>query len=206
VRCALEAAPVRAAPEDDAEQVTQALLGEPLRVEERLGGWARIVTAYDYPGWIHETALEEGDGVLLQPLPEAPLEVARSLLGAPYEWGGLSKQGIDCSGLVHLAHRLTGILIPRDAWQQEEHGVLVPKGNARPGDLATYGHGGRADHVAFWLGEGAILHSTGRDRLGVVIEREPDELAATRRRFVRLPGARVDGKEDAGRSQTGDSR
>ena len=40
-------APVRAEPRDDAEQVTQALSGEPLEVEEERGGWVRVRTAYD---------------------------------------------------------------------------------------------------------------------------------------------------------------
>ena len=56
MRCAVDVAPVRAEPDDGAEQVTQALRGEPLRVEERRDGWARVVTAYDYPGWIREEA------------------------------------------------------------------------------------------------------------------------------------------------------
>ncbi len=45
MRCAVDVAPLRAEPEDASEQVTQALLGEPLRVEERRAGWARVVTA-----------------------------------------------------------------------------------------------------------------------------------------------------------------
>nr|MBA2384144.1 SH3 domain-containing protein [Actinomycetota bacterium] len=45
--CALEVAPVHAAPDASSEQVTQALRGEPLRVEERRSGWARVRTAYD---------------------------------------------------------------------------------------------------------------------------------------------------------------
>jgi cell wall-associated NlpC family hydrolase len=56
----------------------------------------------------------------------------------------------------------------------------------RPGDLITYGDE-RTTHIAFWLGEGRILHSTERDDAnGVVEEREPDELRAQRRRLIRL--------------------
>ena len=44
--------PVLAEPAEGAEQVTEALPGEPLTVDERRDGWARIRTAYDYPGWI----------------------------------------------------------------------------------------------------------------------------------------------------------
>ena len=68
-----------------------------------------------------------------------PLEAARRYLGAPYEWGGLTEAGIDCSGLVHIAYRATGRLVPRDSWQQEAAGVAVAAGEEQPGDLVTYG-------------------------------------------------------------------
>jgi len=176
VRCAVELAPVRAEPREDAEQVTQALRGEALEVGERRDGWVNVRTAYGYPGWLREEALCADD----------PLALARTFVGTRYEWGGLSAAGLDCSGLVHLAYRLVGHLVPRDAWQQEEAGAAVSEGDERPGDLVTYGRE-RADHVAFWLGGGLILHATGRDGLGVVEETEPGELRAVRRGFVRFP-------------------
>jgi len=175
MRCAVEVAPVRAEPRDDAEQVTQALRGDPLEVAETRAGWARVLTAYGYPGWVREHVLCGDD----------PVSLARTLLGTPYEWGGLTAAGIDCSGLVHLAYRLVGESVPRDAWQQEEAGEPVPAGREQPGDLVTYGDR-RADHVAFWLGGGRILHATAREELGVVEEPEPEELRARRRRVVRL--------------------
>ena len=95
----------------------------------------------------------------------------------------MTERGIDCSGLVHMAHRLVGRLVPRDADQQEGAGSEVD--DPRAGDLVTYGEGS-ADHIAFWLGEGRILHATGRDGLGVVEEDEPEDLRDRRRRFVRL--------------------
>jgi gamma-D-glutamyl-L-lysine dipeptidyl-peptidase len=186
MRCAVAVAPLRLEPRDDAEQVTQALLHEPLRVDGRRGGWARVVTAYEYGGWIREESLEDSVGELPPASGAKPLEVARRYLGAPYEWGGLTAAGIDCSGLVHIAYREAGLIVPRDAWQQEAAGAPVPFGEERPGDLATYGDGARADHVAFLLGDGAILHATARDALGVVEEPEPLELAVRRRMVVGL--------------------
>jgi cell wall-associated NlpC family hydrolase len=177
--------PLRAGPDEAAEQVSQVLPGEPLRLEEARGGWARVRTAYDYPGWLPADALDgEPDPSWLAPRAVEPLEAARALLGAPYLWGGMTEQGIDCSGLVHMSFRAAGRLVPRDADQQEAAGT--PVAEPQPGDLVSYGE--PADHVAFWLGGGRILHSTRRDGAanGVVDEPEPEELRLRRHAVFRL--------------------
>jgi cell wall-associated NlpC family hydrolase len=176
--CSVEVAPVRREPRDDAERVTEVLRGEPVTVAERRGGWARVTTTYDYPGWVREEELAGRAG--------DPVEEARRYLGVPYLWGGMSERGIDCSGLVHMSYRRVGRAVPRDADQQEDAGRELTETELRPGDLVTYGDA-TADHVAFWLGEGRILHSTQRDGVdGVVEEEEPAELRGRRRKLVRL--------------------
>ena len=183
---------LRAEPADDAEQVTQALAGEPLRVLERRGEWARVETAYTYPGWVRSEELRgEPDSEWLCPVAADPVEHARTLLGTRYEWGGMTSAGIDCSGLVHMAFRACGRLVPRDADQQEEAGEKLSEAELRSGDLVSYGPPEGADHIAFWVGDGRILHATGRDGVGCVVEEdEPPELRERRRALVRLgPGS-----------------
>ena len=170
--CAADVAPVRAEPDDSSEQVTQALRGEPLAVEALDGDWARVRTAYGYPGWIREHALgEEADGEW-PGLPRAGdhVEEARSYLGAPYEWGGMTDRGIDCSGLVHMAYRRLGRLVPRDAHEQEAAATALEESQLRRGDLVCFGPAERAHHIGFWLGDGLVLHASGREGVDAVVE------------------------------------
>ena len=188
---ARQLAPLRAEPSDESEQVTQALPGEPLRVLEESGEWACVETAYAYPGWVRKEDLGgEPDPDWLAPLVSDPVAHARRLLGTDYEWGGMTASGIDCSGLIHMSFRACGRLVPRDADQQEEAGERLSEAELRPGDLVTYGPSAGADHIAFWVGDGRILHASGRDGVHRVVEEdEPLELRDRRRALVRL-GAR----------------
>jgi cell wall-associated NlpC family hydrolase len=185
---ARQLAALRSEPSPDAEQVTQALAGEPLRVLEERGEWVRVQTAYSYPGWARREDLSgEPEAEWLRPVAADPLEHARTLLGTRYEWGGMTSAGIDCSGLVHMSFRACGRLVPRDADQQEEAGERLSAADLRVGDLVTYGPPEGADHVAFWVGDGRILHATGRDGADCVVEEEePRELHEHRRALVRL--------------------
>ena len=51
---------------------------------------------------------------------EAIADTALMFLGAPYEWGGVTVVGLDCSGLVQAVHRRFGLLLPHSAAEQEQ--------------------------------------------------------------------------------------
>jgi len=94
------------------------------------------------------------------------VESARLFLHTPYLWGGRSIWGIDCSGLVQVAAAMSGIKLPRDAYQQAEVGAKKMWNQAAAGDLAFFANTeGRVTHVGIVLENAYIIHAHGRVRL-----------------------------------------
>lgn len=167
----------------------QAVAGEPVWIDEITDGWARVVLPWQpsrkdargYPGWLRAAHLEPSSTEPGQPERIADgmviLETARKLLGTEYVWGGLSSDGIDCSGFAHLVHRQHGLIIPRDASDQAKLGREVPLDALEEGALLFFAFengAGAIHHVAFYAGvlngEPTMLHAP---KTGRVVELQP---------------------------------
>ncbi len=108
----------------------------------------------------------------LSPSPPSPdkneiLEMAQSLMNAPYLWGGCTPFGIDCSGFTQLVFKTNGIKLLRDASQQATQGEDVGFiSEAESADLAFFDNEeGNITHVGIVMGDGRIIHASGKVRI-----------------------------------------
>ncbi|MFP9193065.1 NlpC/P60 family protein [Natrialbaceae archaeon A-CW1-1] len=120
--------------------------------------------------------------------------VARQFLRTPYEWGGMTIEGIDCSGLVWVAYASVGVTVPRDADQQRDLGTDVSQDNLEPGDLLFF-----PGHVAISLGGSEFVHAYGSAEQVTVNSLDPShaeyveslaESVTAMKRFLPAEGAR----------------
>jgi cell wall-associated NlpC family hydrolase len=94
------------------------------------------------------------------------IRTACHFLAAPYQWGGKTPLGIDCSGLTQLVFRAHGYTLPRDAWMQSEKGIGVDYDDALQGDLAFFGENSTSiKHVGIIMENRQIIHSSGFVRI-----------------------------------------
>ncbi|MCH8685767.1 C40 family peptidase [Pedomonas mirosovicensis] len=240
--CRVPVAAVRRAPDREAEQISQLLLGETFHVLEIGETWAWGFCGHDrYVGYVEAACLDhagqphapthwvsapqglvfaapsiktalrlsvplgarlalaehdekffalmDGSGFIhrrhARPLDSwatDPVTVAEGLLGTPYLWGGRTRAGIDCSGLVQQALMACGIEAPRDSDQQQALGQPVPERDwsaLRRGDIVFF-----PGHVGLMADESRLLHanafwmSTVIEPLADVVERLKPDLEA----------------------------
>ncbi len=81
--------------------------------------------------------------------------------GVKYKMGGMSKQGVDCSGFVRLTFAdLFSLKLPRDTILQARGGVEIDKGDLRSGDLVFFRINKRTQHVGIYLEESRFVHAS----------------------------------------------
>jgi cell wall-associated NlpC family hydrolase len=146
------------APDIKRREVTALSLGARLRIVAETGTMAETDAGLYVPR-VHIRPL--GDWAA------DPVAVAESLVGTPYLWGGDSRAGIDCSGLVQAALLACGRCCPPDSdLQAGALGQPVPAGAPlRRGDLVFW-----AGHVGWMTDAGHLLHANAHH---MAVAREP---------------------------------
>ena len=70
---------------------------------------------------------------------ESAVRAAFKYKGTKYKYGGITKKGIDCSGLMCVAYKEAGVTIPRTSSAQSQYGKRVYIGELQTGDLVFFG-------------------------------------------------------------------
>jgi gamma-D-glutamyl-L-lysine dipeptidyl-peptidase len=200
VRVRSAVAPLLAEPRIASEQISQRVRGHVLSVVEARGDWMRVRGDDEYVGWTHQGYVTAVTGVAPVGAPVAVewpfrpgatiMETAcQAFMGTPYQWGGITPWGADCSGFVQTVFSVHGMTLPRDASQQALVGCDAD--GAVAGDLLFFSEraDGRITHVAIALGPHGFVHvALGRGGQAVEGREAPDQYVATlvsRFRFAR---------------------
>ncbi len=110
------------------------------------------------------------------PSPKIELEriiaTAQSFLGTKHEMSGTSKSGIDCSGLVMMSLKSTGIVVPHNSHEQARYGKIIPDMDSlKRGDLVFFINSFKSEyfitHSGIYLGNKKFIHASASK--GVII-------------------------------------
>jgi murein DD-endopeptidase len=96
---------------------------------------------------------------------EKAADAALTMVGKPYQYGGDSPEGFDCSGLVRYSYLVAGVDLPHGTASLRQITVPVLSRNMRKGDLVFFDQSGRKySHVGILISNHRFVHapSTGK--------------------------------------------
>ena len=157
-------------------------------------GRVEIVLPDGRKGWVDKTDITPIDEWASQEFnPDLILDIAYSMEGTPYLWGGTSVKTLDCSGLAKTSYLANGLILMRDASQQALTGTRIEAADWRDckaGDLLFFGNAktGRVTHVAIYDHDGNYVHSSGRVKRNSVDPQSESYLSTPFLHAVRING------------------
>ncbi|UII23292.1 C40 family peptidase [Fulvivirga ligni] len=120
------------------------------------------------------------------------IKTAKSYIGTPYKWGGTTRAGMDCSGLLYNSYTSIGFAMPRTSDAQSKLGKKVKIGQLEEGDLVFFATGKKkrkVTHVGLVTysrkGNVRFIHSS--SSLGVVESSLESKYYKKRFRTARRP-------------------
>jgi cell wall-associated NlpC family hydrolase len=87
---------------------------------------------------------------------ERAVRLAQQQTGVPYQYGGHTPRGFDCSGLVYYVYGKLGVSLPRTAGAQYDRTQRIAQAELKPGDLVFFLN---ASHVGIYVGDGWFIHA-----------------------------------------------
>ena len=100
-------------------------------------------------------------------LQDKVVDLAKTLVGSIYRYGGDDLDGFDCSGYVWYVYDCYGIDVPRTAKKQKNAGRKIAGNKRQPGDIIVFKIKGRF-HTGILLSKNLFSHSPKKgDRIRV---------------------------------------
>lgn len=93
---------------------------------------------------------------------ETVIKTARSYTGTPYKWGGTTRSGMDCSGLLLNSFKSINYDIPRTSAAQSKIGKKVSKTDLKKGDLVFFATGKKKRKITH---VGLVTEVKGKDHI-----------------------------------------
>lgn len=88
---------------------------------------------------------------------------ARKWLGVPYSYGGNSRKGVDCSGMVVAVYRdAASLKLPRSSADQHRYCRDINRKDLEAGDLVFFkgSSKGKISHVGIYIGDNKMIHAS----------------------------------------------
>lgn len=159
---------IRATANAESEKLGQLVRGNEAVLLEGAGEWAKIRTGSGVTGYVlakylvavgSDTVSRGAEG-----LAEELIDVAMSLRGVRYVYGGMSTKGFDCSGFVGYCYDRIGIDTPRSSHEFAGVGTKIARDALRPGDVLLWDTDGsrrtNISHVGIYLGNDKFIHAS----------------------------------------------
>jgi len=75
------------------------------------------------------------------------IDYAEDFKGVRYKWGGTTKDGMDCSGLIYESFRAYDVVLPRVSRDMAKRGEKITLKNVNKGDLLFFKTGNRRNSI-----------------------------------------------------------
>jgi probable lipoprotein NlpC len=90
------------------------------------------------------------------------ISTARSFIGTPYKYGGTSRSGMDCSGLLINSFQVIDVRLPRSSEDQSKIGAEIDMKDLQPGDLVFFATGKKKRAITH---VGLVTERKGKDNV-----------------------------------------